>query len=235
MLFGGVTATAKASEIRQVWAEIEQKREEIFEEEEVFLEEKTKDELVDFWQQMQDLVLKQSKKLPFVRIFRSGCYSFLQTLTGLAILMLMVLFVISAFVDLDDVVKVAGKIALALFYAGICVTLVSLCLYFWQSRYEWILRYRIAIQQIIAENYNLVSDYSEDVNSYAVLMLAANSFSFKTAKEVRAQRENEITEKYSDDETFIVNTKEDVADVQNVDFIERVDDAPNDDEQDASE
>ena len=228
----GITATAKASEIRQVWAEIEQKREEIFEEEEAFFDEQTEEELLDFWEQMQTVVLKQSKKMPLMRILRSGCYTFLQALAGLAVLMMMLLFVVSAFVDLNEMVDVAGKIALALLNAGLCVTAVALGLYLRQTHSEGILRYRIAIQQILAENYSLVSDYSEDVNSYAVLMLAANQFSFKTAKQVREQQGSAEN---GEEETYVVSTEEDVADAQNVEFIERVDETPSDGEKDSSE
>ena len=184
----GIIATAKASEIRRVWTEIEQCREEIYEEEVAFLEEQTGEERLMFWEQRQEVVLKQSKRMPVLRILRIGCYGFLQILTGIAVLLLMLLFVISAFVDLDDLLKFAGKFTLSLFYAGICVTAISAVLYLKQLHDEGILRYRIAIQQILAEGYNLVSDYSNDVNSYAVLMLAANSFSLKTAKQVREKK-----------------------------------------------
>ena len=146
---------------------------------------------------------------------------------------MMVLFVASAFADLSEMVKIAGKIALALFYAGICVTVVAAFLYLWQWRNECILRYQIAIQQILADRYSLATQYSEDVNSYAVLMLAANDLYFKTAKQVREEAAE--AQDGEDEETFILGTEEDVADVEAVELDEDRDDLSADDKSDDSE
>ncbi|MBQ1528297.1 hypothetical protein IIZ77_01455 [Candidatus Saccharibacteria bacterium] len=216
-----ITAKARASEVRQVWTEIEQTREEILEEEEAFLDGKTEAELVDFWEKGQAFVFERSKRVARLKFLGLGCYAFLQTLTGLAILMVMLLFIVSAFVDLNEVTRFAGKVALALFYAGLCVTAVAAVLRLGQARSEGTLRYRIAIQKILAEDYNLTSDYSDDVNAYAVVMLAANDFTRKTATQVRKEHSEDVKEKYNSDEAFILGMNDEIANVHVIDFAEK--------------
>ncbi len=229
----GIAARARMSEIRQVWAEVDAKREEIYEEEAEYFDGLEPAAKQAFWGAATNVILKRSKKLPVLRYFSSFCYRVLSVLTMAAVGLVMVLFVASAFADLSEMVKIAGKIALALFYAGICVTVVAAFLYLWQWRNECILRYQIAIQQILADRYSLATQYSEDVNSYAVLMLAANDLYFKTAKQVREEAAE--AQDGEDEETFILGTEEDVADVEAVELDEDRDDLSADDKSDDSE
>ena len=219
----GIAARATASEIRQVWAEVEAKREEIYEEEMEYFEGLEPTEKQSFWGNTTNLILRRSKKLPVLRYFNSFCYRVLSVLTLVSVGLVMSLFVASAFADLSEMVKVAGKIATALLYAGVCVTGVAGFLYLWQLHNECLLRYQIAIQQILADEYNLATEYSEDVNSYAVLMLAANDLYFKTAKQVRAEAAKAQDE--DDEEVFIAGTEEEVADAEEVGLNEERDEA----------
>ena len=157
--------------------------------------------------------------MPLFRFVRDCCYRTLQTLTGLAILLLMGVFVISVFVDYREAVKFVGKVTMVLFRIGVCVSVVSLAIHFVQRWHENMLTYQLAIQQILADDYGLVNDYSSDVNAYAVLMLAANELSLKAAKKVREEENDQ-----KDEETFVVGTDEEIADVYPVD--ELVDETP---------
>ena len=140
------------------------------------------------------------------RMVQSGAYTILRILVVLAIALMIAVFAAGAFADLNEFLKIASKIAWLFFKIGFYACAVSAGAYFGERMIGGTLKYQIAVQQILAENYSLVSQYSEDVNSFVVLILASKGFSFKKADEVRKQEgAGELN-----DELFVVRTNEEL-------------------------
>lgn len=220
-----VNAKATVTDIRRVWSEIDDRKKEMFEEEIAYLEGQTDEWLQDFWLNEQKAVLSKSRRLAIKTMAINCCYGGLRILVCLAMLLALSAMCVTAFDDAVEFMKCVGSISVILFEIGLVLAGVSAILWFNRTMSEGVIKSTIAIQEILAEEYDLTSEYSEDVNSYAVLMLAASDLKFSARK--RTQEDLEKMEEETADGIYTLNTSDDIPgeDVEELDYSIRDEDA----------
>lgn len=213
-----ISVKAFADDVRRVWSEIDSRMEEIDKKEQKVLVGRSDEWLHGFWENVQKTILKRSRRLPFMSYIISSLYVFLQKLVILSVFLVFLVMIDSMIDDTLDFAILLGRISV--FYLKVGLGLVALSAICWVCRKmcEGAVKGSIAVQQILAKKYNLISQYSEDVNCYAVIMMAASELKLSTRK--RTKEDLRIMEKNAEKGCFMMNTADDIPQSEDYDEID---------------
>ena len=132
--------------------------------------------LHDVWELNQRKIEQWSRCIPYMTFVISVLFSLLIRLALLSL-------AIFVFTVLDSTMKglePAKKITNIILACGLGMALIALCCAIIRSIYSSKVRRTIAVQDILEEDYNLVSNHSADVNYYAVVKMALRDFLITT-------------------------------------------------------
>lgn len=203
-----ISVKAFSDDVQRVWAEVNSRREEVLEREEKVLAGRSSEWIHGFWRNAQKTLLRKSRCLPFVSFLINLLYGCLQKLVCLSMLLVLVTMIVYMFDDAPGFMEIIGKVAIIFLKIGLYIVALSVICWFCRKMYEGNIKGNIAVQQILTKRYNLISQYSDDVICYAVVMLAASEL--KLSIRGRTKRDLKNMTQNMKNGVFMLNTNDDI-------------------------
>ena len=163
-----VFARASCSELERVLDSIEESRIAIVDGQ----KERYKANPHGVWERNQRMIVKKSRCIPYMTLMIKVLFSILGGLAGLAL----AVFSLTVLSGRVDSYIIARKISIFLLLAGLGISLVALCCGIIRAVRSSLVKRMIAVQFILEVDYDLSTDYSWNVNYYAVVKMALRDF-----------------------------------------------------------